>query len=316
MTTAADAVRRFADALDALVPAGERVGVAVSGGPDSLALLLLAAAARPNLVEAVTVDHGLRPESAAEAAMVAQVCAERGITHTVLRADWTDIPAANIQAEARAMRYRLLHRWARERALGAIATAHHADDQAETTLMRLARGSGLTGLAGIRRMRNADGLRIVRPLLDWRKAELVDIARHAGLAPVDDPSNRDDRYARTRARALLADQDWLMPERLAASASALADSEEAMQWMVAGLAAERLIIEGNAILFDPADLPRDIVRRLLLTAFGQLDAVVPRGPDLERAINALTADRPANLSGLLLRPGARWVIAPEPPRTA
>ena len=104
MTPAAEAVTRFAADLDALLPPNQRVGVAVSGGPDSLALLLLAAAARPGLIEAATVDHALRPESRAEAEMVASVCRELNVPHSILIADWSEPPTANIQAEARTMR--------------------------------------------------------------------------------------------------------------------------------------------------------------------------------------------------------------------
>src|SRR5262245_4822549 len=137
MMLAAEAIDRFAADLDALIPPGARIGIAVSGGPDSLALLLLAAKARPNAIEAATVDHGLRPESADEAAMVASLCNRLGVPHRVLPADWSEPPISNVQSEARAMRYRLLNDWAIERGLAAIATGHHADDQAETLLMRL-----------------------------------------------------------------------------------------------------------------------------------------------------------------------------------
>src|SRR5690606_9722008 len=134
MRPAAGAVQRFAEGLDALIAREERVGLAVSGGPDSLALLLLAAAARPGLVAVATVDHGLRPASADEAAMVAEVCSQLGVSHRTLLTDWPEPPQANIQSAARAMRYRLLGEWAEEQGLPAIATAHHADDQAETLL--------------------------------------------------------------------------------------------------------------------------------------------------------------------------------------
>ena len=145
---APDLVERFGADLDALVPSGMRLGVAVSGGPDSLALLLLAAAARPTMVEAATVDHGLRAGSADEARMVAGICKQLGVPHRTLLADWPEAPTTNIQAAARAMRYRLLNEWAIDRGLPAVATAHHADDQAETLLMRLVRGAGVGGLGG------------------------------------------------------------------------------------------------------------------------------------------------------------------------
>ncbi|MEC7398775.1 MAG: tRNA lysidine(34) synthetase TilS, partial [Pseudomonadota bacterium] len=118
----------------------------MSGGPDSLALLLLAQAAFPGMVEAATVDHGLRSESADEARFVAGLCRDRGIPHEILTCA---VEAGNMQDRARSARYAALDQWAKEHAIAAIATAHHADDQAETLLMRLNRGSGLSGLSGI-----------------------------------------------------------------------------------------------------------------------------------------------------------------------
>lgn len=315
MDPSADAIQRFAAALDALAPPGDRIGLAVSGGPDSLALLLLAAAARPGEIEAATVDHGLRVEAAAEARMVAALCDRLGIPHETLRADWVEPPTANVQAEARTMRYRLLSDWADRRGLGALATAHHADDQAETLLMRLSRGAGLGGLAGVRARRPFGSNRLlVRPLLGWRKAELVAIVQTAGAVAVDDPSNRDDAYDRTRARRLLSEAEWLMPDRLAMSAAALADSEDALTWAVDRLVGERIAEAGDGITLDPDALPRELLRRLLLRAFDRLGAPSPRGPDLDRAMAALSSGKNANLSGLLLRPGTPWTIMPEPRR--
>src|SRR5689334_16392944 len=143
-------VERFAHNLDALIRADSRIGVAVSGGPDSLALLLLVAAARPGQVEAATVDHGFRPESRDEAAMVAGLCDRLGVPHATLTVRWERTPETALQERARKERYRLLGFWAEERGLDAIATAHHADDQAETFLMRVSRGAGVRGLAGMR----------------------------------------------------------------------------------------------------------------------------------------------------------------------
>src|SRR5690349_1499338 len=133
-------IERFARDLDAVAPTGQRLGIAVSGGPDSLALLALAAAARPGLLEAATVDHDLRAEAEQEAAMVADVCGQLGVPHVTLKVRWASLPTTAIQERARRERYRLLGYWGEERMLAAIVTAHHADDQAETLLMRLARG--------------------------------------------------------------------------------------------------------------------------------------------------------------------------------
>src|SRR5206468_9734453 len=125
-------LNRFRHDLDALVPGDVRIGVAVSGGPDSLALLLLAAAARPGQVEAATIDHGLRAEAHDEAVMVAAVCDRLAVRHATLTARWSEVPETAIQERARNQRYRLLGYWAEERGLDALATAHHAEDQAET----------------------------------------------------------------------------------------------------------------------------------------------------------------------------------------
>src|SRR3569833_2120210 len=140
-------IARFAGELAQIWPHGERLGLAVSGGPDSLALLLLAKAAIPERVEAATVDHGLRPESAREAAMVAELCAAYGIPHRILT---VKVARGNLQDKARAARYAALGNWMAERGLSALATAHNADDQAETLLMRLNRGFGEDGHAGVR----------------------------------------------------------------------------------------------------------------------------------------------------------------------
>ena len=300
-----EAAERFAADLTALAPPAARLGIAVSGGPDSLALLLLAAAARPGGIEAATVDHRLRPGSAADAAHVAAICATLNIPHAILIARWIDPPTTNLQARAREERYALLSDWAHDRRLTAIATAHHADDQAETLLMRLARGAGIAGLGGARPSRPlADTVTVIRPLLTWRRAELAAIVAQAGLAPLDDPANRDPRHDRARLRAMLADADWADPARLAASASHLRDADEALEWMTATLAEIRLTRTADAIILDPAGLPRELQRRLLLLAFD----TSPRGPDLARAIDALIDGRTVTLSGLKLSGGETWRI--------
>jgi tRNA(Ile)-lysidine synthase len=315
MKPTAAAVRRFAAALEVLVPPGERIGVAVSGGPDSLALLMLAAAARPGLVEAATVDHGLRAESRAEAEMVASLCERLNVPHSTLPADWTEPPTANIQAEARTMRYRLLADWVENRGLPALATAHHADDQAETLLMRLARGAGVRGLGGARARRKlTEAVALVRPLLGWRKSELVAIVEGAGLDAVDDPSNRDPRHDRSRIRQALEHADWADPARLAASASALRDADEALDWALAPLIAARIRHDEAALIVEPFDMPRELKRRLLAAAFAELAAPAPRGPDLMRALAALDRGETVTLSGLKLEGGEQWRLSIEPPR--
>jgi tRNA(Ile)-lysidine synthase len=308
-------VMRFAADLDALVPPNQRIGLAVSGGPDSLALLLLAAASRPGLIAAATVDHGLRPEGRAEAEMVGSVCAKLGVPHTLLPADWIDPPDVNLQAEARTMRYRLLGDWAEKNELRALATAHHADDQAETLLMRLARGSGVRGLGGARTRRKlSEAVTLVRPLLGWRKSELASIVEDAGLSPVDDPSNRDPRHDRSRIRQVLERAEWADPARLAASAAALRDADEALDWALAPLIAARIRREDDALIIEPFDLPRELKRRLLAAAFAEMGVPSPRGPELMRAMDSLEADRTVTLSGLKLQGGNFWRLSLAPQR--
>jgi tRNA(Ile)-lysidine synthase len=315
MNVAAGEVRRFQADLDALTDSAAAIGVAVSGGPDSLALLLLAAAARPGKVEAASVDHALRADSAAEAAMVAEVCAGLGVPHRILTLDWDRLPTANLQARARDKRYEALTGWAAERRLAAVATAHHADDQAETLLMRLARGAGLSGLVGARLRRElGPGIDLVRPLLGWRKAELGGIVARAGLHPVDDPTNRDPRHDRARMRAVLHQAEWADPMRLAATAGWLAEADEALDWAAATLLEGRIAGDGESVTIDPWGVPRELLRRLLLAAFAELGARAPRGPDLARALDALEAHRTVTLSGLKLEGGARWRLSPVPPR--
>lgn len=307
--------QRFAAELDALAPPGGRLGIAVSGGGDSLALLLLAVAARPGAIAAATVDHRLRADSASDAAMVAALCARLEVPHFTLAADWPEPPVANLQASARLERYRLLGQWAGEQQLAALATAHHADDQAETVLLRLARGSGVGGLGGVRPSRPlCPAVVLVRPLLGWRRAELAAVCSAAGIEPLDDPANQDPRHDRTHARRLLGSAEWLAPLRLAASASHLRDAEDALQWSVERLGAERLMRDGDEITVNAQGLPSELARRLLLAGFAALGAERPRGPELARAMAALALGKTLTLGGIRLAGGTAWRLRRAPPR--
>ncbi|MDB5393242.1 MAG: tilS [Rhodospirillales bacterium] len=181
------------------------VAVAVSGGPDSLALLLLLdvwTRLRGGAVLALTVDHGLRPDADAEASQVGAWAAAHGIAHEVLR--WTgEKPGTGVQAAGRAARYRLLSDACAARGILHLAFAHHADDQAETVLFRSERRSGTAGLAGMPSSRSLGAVRLVRPLLAWPKAALIATCRQFGQQFVEDPSNISDRYARSVLRRRL-----------------------------------------------------------------------------------------------------------------
>lgn len=311
-----DLTARFAAALTALIGeegAGRhRLGIAVSGGPDSMALLDLASGVAPGRVEAATVDHGLRAEAVAEAAMVSAYCAERGLPHCILR---PAVPiVGSVQAEARAVRYGLLEEWRAERGLDWLLTAHHADDQLETFLMRLNRASGVAGLAGIRATRG----RVLRPLLGLRKADLDHHARGRGLPIADDPSNRDARFDRARLRASLAGVDWLDPIAATRSAAALADAEAALEWTVAHLFAERVRRDGDALLLSPAGLPHEFRRRLLILMHRDLapDCPDPRGDRIEQAIVQLCRDSKISIGACVATGGAVWTMRRAPPRRA
>lgn len=306
----AEQVERFRASLERLTGGTPgRFGVAVSGGPDSLALLLLAAAAHPGDIEAATVDHGLRAESAAEAEFVAEICAGLGIPHRVLRPE-AQI-SGNLQSAAREARYDLLEAWRAVQGLDWILTAHHADDQAETLLMRLNRGSGIGGMSAIRA---ANG-RVLRPLLDWRRSELADIVEAAGIAPVADPSNMDERFDRARLRAQITKVDWVDVGALARSAGALAEAQDALDWTADQLFEERARPESGGLSIDPSCLPAELVRRLVLRALRCIAADAdPRGEELSRLIAALEQGATATLAGAKAVGGAVWRFTPAPPR--
>ncbi|WP_454918018.1 tRNA lysidine(34) synthetase TilS [Xanthobacter sediminis] len=277
--------------------------IAVSGGPDSTALLWLAArwrAARaggPRLVVA-TVDHGLRPEAAGEAEAVARLSATLGLKHRTLVWEGPK-PAHGLQAAAREARYALLFAAAREEGAEAIALAHTEDDQAETVLFRLARGSGLSGLAAMRAVSAREGHALLRPLLGMPKARLVATLEAAGVPFVRDPANADPRYARARLRRLaprLAEEGLdarrlgLFARRVArldAAAEAATDAAAAVH-LAAGPQAWRLA----AAAFGA--LPEEVALRLL----GRSVAAMGReGPVELGKLEALVAALRAHLSG-------------------
>lgn len=305
-------IARFAGDLARLWPEGGRLGLAVSGGPDSLALLLLAEAVMPGQVEVATVDHRLRAESGSEAAMVAELCAGHGIPHETLA---VRVPAGNLQHAARGARYRALADWARRKGLAAIATAHHADDQAETLIMRLNRASGVAGLAGVRARGAVAGTRIpvLRPLLGWRRAELAEIVDAAGLQAINDPSNADPRFDRARLRQALTGCDWLDVGALAVSASHIAEAEAVMQWAVMREWKESVIVGEDAIRYRP-NAPGAVAIRVVGRAIAMLGGEARLG-NVARLLRQLGAGKDGTLAGVVARcEGGEWVLRKEPPR--
>ena len=270
--------------------------LAVSGGVDSVALMVLmrrwiAHGGAVGPVRVVTVDHGLRPQSADEASQVA-AWAQAFDFPCDIRVWRGDKPAANVQAEARRARYRLIAEAAREKGASHVVTAHHLDDQAETFLMRLARGSGVYGLGGMRPLAIVDGLTIARPLLSVAKSRLVATLRAAGHPWIEDPSNADPSFLRTRTRQVMPRLAALgmTAERLAQTAARLARAAQAIDGRVADLLAEPAPVEGVVQLQRGAVLQEDeeVALRAIAVAIARVTAAdyVPR---LEQ-IEALLAD--------------------------
>ncbi len=261
-----------------------------------------------------TVDHGLRPESKAEAFSVGALCSARGIPHDILQVQLA--PGAAVQERAREARYAALGDWAARNGLSGVATAHHADDQAETLIMRLSRGAGVRGLAAMRNRSLLPGrpdCMLLRPLLGWRQSELGEIVEAAGIEPVSDPSNSDLRFERSRVRACLLGLPDFDTLAVAASARHLAEADAAIEW-----AAERSFASvqssGAALLWSPYDAPRVVALRVLERILAALGGSVPRGNALARWHDRLAAGEIATLAGI--RGNGRkmeWHFEPAPP---
>ncbi len=260
----------FACAMDALYsPPPAALGLAVSGGGDSMALLHLAAHwARDTgcALHVATVDHGLRPDAAREAAMVAARARATGATHTTLHWHWDR--QGNLQDRARDGRLQLLAGWAGAQGLGAVALGHTRDDQAETVLLRLMRGSGVDGLAAMAPRRDAGAVAWLRPLLQIDRGALRDHLRAAGWTWADDPGNDDPAYDRVRARQAIAALG-IAPARLAATAARMAAARDVLDAAAARAAHDIVTTDHGDLLLDRARLgalPADTRDRLVAAA--------------------------------------------------
>jgi tRNA(Ile)-lysidine synthase len=295
-----------ADALFADLAAEPALVLAISGGPDSTALLYLMARWRasrrpaPHLL-AVSIDHGLRPEARHEAAAVKRLSEKLGVEHRTMR--WSGAkPSTGIQEAARVARYRLLNSAARRAKARCVVTAHTLDDQAETVLFRMARGSGLAGICGMARRVPIDNLAsgfgqpidavrsvpdrsqravVVRPLLEVPKRRLIVTLEEAGIPYAEDPSNVDPRFARSRLRKLmpaLADEG-LTPQCLVRLARRVRRSEAAHEAVVdwaagrLGLAADTRRVSLSSA--DWSEFPAEIALRLLGRAIGTIGTEGP-----------------------------------------
>ncbi|RKQ68173.1 tRNA lysidine(34) synthetase TilS [Oceanibaculum indicum] len=310
--------QRFLDCLDRLggFEPGPRLAIAVSGGADSLALTLLAdrwARCRSGSAIGLTVDHRLRPDSAAEARQVAGWLAARNIPHHPLV--WQDEkPRTGLQAAAREARYRLLEDFCAAKGILHLLLAHHAGDQAETLALRLDAGSGPTGLAGMASIVERPFCRLLRPLLTVSGQELRAYLQQVGQGWIEDPSNRDARFARVRARRALA-EDPARQASLLADAARHGSARRAQDRAVARLLARMIVAQpaARALTLDRARLTeaepavgRQALVRCLMHVGGQ--SYPPRQARLDRLWDKLGAgplDRTATLGGCLLRPERR-----------
>jgi len=329
-----------ADLLFADFAAEPALVLAISGGPDSTALLYLVARWRawrqpaPRLV-AVTIDHGLRPEAGQEAVVVKRFSEKLGVEHRTMR--WSGAkPSTGIQEAARVARYRLLHTAARRVKACRILTAHTLDDQAETVLFRMARGSGLAGICGMARTvpiddlvsgfrRRVDAVRsardaagrntggrtmgspdrvnevlLVRPLLDLPKARLIVTLQEAGIAYADDPSNVDPRFTRSRIRKLMPAlaSEGLTPQRLVRLAHRVRRSEAAHEAVV-NWAARRLGLGADIrkVALDSADWS-NIPAEVALRLLGRaIGTIGNEGPVVFGKLEALSDALGAALAG-------------------
>jgi len=327
------ALRRFLDDVfrDGPLP---RIGIAVSGGGDSMALLYLAqgwCAARGGQLHAATVNHGLRPEAAAEADMVAKASAALGVPHVTLHwqglagpngtgpdgtgpdgtgpdgrgKGWTG--QGNLQAAAREARRTLLTDWAGAQGLSAILLGHTADDQAETVLMRLARGSGVDGLAGMP-PKDRTGL-FLRPLLGVTRGDLRAWLMDRAIPWAEDPSNEDPRFDRVKARQLLAALEplGLTRARLVETAAHMTRARETLWAAATAFVTHHLQTEAGDLLFDAPSLDLaqgDTPGRVLAAAVQWIGnaGYRPRHDSLTEAAVALRRGEARTLGGVRMQP--------------
>ena len=281
------------------VHALERIAVAVSGGPDSLALLKVLSEWSMRVegpdIYALSVDHGLRPESAVEAEGIYDVVAGwPKVSHSVLK--WLgDKPENSIQEEARNARYGLMSQYCQEHEIEHLFLAHHGDDQVETLLFRLAKGSGLDGLSAMREMQKRGDLVLYRPLLGFSKEDLVAYCCENFIDFIDDPFNQKDDFARVRIRKTLAmmEKEGFSLKRASKTAQRLSRAREALD-VIAIESYDKALSNSNSIRiefeFDAMhSLPDEIVLRIIQKAMANLMQYTGYGPRTEK-LEALVSD--------------------------
>lgn len=291
-----------------------QIAVAVSGGPDSMALALLLSdwsRRRGGAITAITVDHGLRAEAAAEAHRVGEWLKPRGIGHRILR--WRPLPAdlrGGLQAAARAARYGLLTQWCRRHGVLHLALAHQLEDQAETFLLRLGRGSGLDGLAAMAPIAERDGVRLIRPLLSVARERLRATLTRRRQSWIDDPSNDDPAHARVRMRRIMPAlaAEGVDAARLAATAVHLGRARAALDDAVAELLAAAASPDPSGyVLLEPRPL-RDATAEVCSRAIARCLVTVGGGayaPRWERLRHLCDRIRTGDIGGGMTLGGCR-----------
>lgn len=311
-----DPALRIHATLDRLAGDCPALGVAVSGGGDSVALMhLLAGWARGRRIMVATVDHALRPDSAAEAQGVKRAATALGLHHSTLL--WQrDNAQGNLMANARDARLRLLSDWARQNDLSVIALGHTRDDQAETLIMRLARGSGIDGLSGMAERRLAFGVTWLRPMLNIGRQELRGWLKARQIGWIDDPSNENEDFDRVRTRKAIAAMG-LDAQALARAADHIRDARAALSFYAARAADSATA--RNAALTLPRhafrDAPPEIGRRLLIAGCRWITGAdyPPRRATVQHALAAISAGSRVTLDGTIITPaGDQLRLAREP----
>lgn len=301
---------RFLKALAADPKSSEgQIGLSVSGGGDSIALLHLAArTVSANNLRVITVDHGLRSEAADEIAFVAKQASKLGLEHEVVKWDWNQ--QGNLQAAARDGRRIAIHTWALTHNIRTVWLGHTEDDQVETVLMRLARGSGIDGLTAMYPASHRDGLRLFRPLLGCSREGLRAWLKDQEITWCDDPSNDDPRFDRVRARQMFTQLEGLglTRKRLLQTVDHMQAAHLTLQKAAQGFAREYVRQDAGDLIFaaDALDLEKaDAPRRVMAAGFGWVGnrTYRPRFEQLLGVVEESRRGQTMTLGGCMLTPG-------------
>lgn len=286
----------FSDAMIDIPEGG--IGVGVSGGGDSLALLLLSAewADHNNRsLKAVTIDHGLRVDTPSECKYVEEISNHFNVEHTTLK--WLDKPSGNLQNSARNARHELFLGWTKRNKLSVVLLGHTLDDNAETVMMKLIRGSGIDGLTGISKNKKINGLAISRPLLNTSREQLRQYLKVKNISWIDEPSNFDERFERIKVRNFLPKLSniGLTPDKLVALAGHMDRAKDALNWEVSRFAQQYVQQKSWGdleIKFEEfIKIPKEYQLRLLSGALRWISGKIyrPRFRSLERLLGAITS---------------------------